>query len=503
MSRILFKEDIDKYRDSSNCLPASAKRYITDNNVIDIKKWNRENPEELNNFAASVPVCSSEFYNNEETEGCCYNIADGAECKTTDNYTGLKFLTTAGTKLNLCHKEDVQNLYNTLLDDPNKIILFFKLILVSILTLLVTAIIGTCYEFWLRYGNSIECIYYKSKCANIGKTEKISLVDYMFPNSICYYPYQACFQNKTGQRGGSKSEGIISNFAEYELTGAKCITLDYDTTIYGEKPIPYNVADFVANNNNSEFLLVLAKTISFFFLFPILSARVVLNFIFSKLSTKYQRVIKFNPLLSNIMFLLLSGLIWPIISYLTGSGSYLFGPTFFLAAVISLANLIISMGFVTSLLATIFPKKFLETSLAKCNIPISYYRIFRLKLFYPLSGEISLKIKLFNLFKNLLLLIPIFFLVIIHFTLGANMILIANIYMTLSILFNFLYIPLSNPLECFSILKSHADLLTILFCMGVIGSSASSLDPTTTGIMSGILMLIILYKSFKGMKTSI
>ena len=75
--------------------------------------------------------------------------------------------------------------------------------------------------------------------------------------------------------------------------------------------------------------------------------------------------------------------------------------------------------------------------------------------------------------------------------------------MTLSILFNFLYIPLSNPLECFSILKSHADLLTILFCMGVIGSSASSLDPTTTGIMSGILMLIILYKSFKGMKTSI
>ena len=68
---------------------------------------------------------------------------------------------------------------------------------------------------------------------------------------------------------------------------------------------------------------------------------------------------------------------------------------------------------------------------------------------------------------------------------------------------NNFYIPLSNPLECFSILKSHADLLTILFCIGVIGSSANSLDTITTGIMSGILMLIIVYKAFKGMKTSI
>ena len=105
-----------------------------------------------------------------------------------------------------------------------------------------------------RFFYYILNIYYKSKCANIGKTEKISLVDYMFPNNICYYPYQACSRSKTGQSGGAKSEGIISNFAAYEHSGAKCITLAYDTTIYGEKPIPYNIADFAANNIKSEFL---------------------------------------------------------------------------------------------------------------------------------------------------------------------------------------------------------------------------------------------------------
>jgi hypothetical protein len=503
MSRKLFKEDIDKYKDSTGCIPRSARSYIDMNTGnIDFKKWREDNPDDYKKWQKTAVKCSAEFFNGEETEGCCYNENENSECLTSDNNTGLKFLGLNGKVGNMCHKEEVQTLYNTLFDDTNNITKFFKLILVSIVSLLVTAIIGTCYEFWLRYGNSIECIYYKSKCANIGKTEKISLVDYMFPNNICYYPYQACSQSKTGQSGGAKSQGIISNFAAYEHAGAKCITLAYDTTIYGEKPIPYNIADFAANNIKSEFILVLAKTISFFFLFPILLARVVLNFIFSRLSTAYQKVIKFNPLLSNIVFLFLTGLIWPAISYLTKSDVFLFGPGFLLGGVVGLAGVIVMLGFVTAPLATIFPRKLFGTSLDRCNIPTSYYRIFRPELFYPLS-EMSLSTKVFNVIKNLIMFFPITFLVVFHLILGLTMVIIAMLYMSLSIVFNFLYIPLSNPLECFSILKSHADLLTILFCIGVIGSASRSLDPTTTGIMSGILMLIIVYKAFKGMKTSI
>jgi hypothetical protein len=503
MSRKLFKEDIDKYKDSTGCIPRSARSYIDMNTGnINLKKWREENPDEYNKWGKTAVKCSAEFLNGEENQGCCYNLNENSECLTSDNNTGLTFLGSFGMVGNICHKEEVQTLYNTLFDDPNNITKFFKLILVSILSLLVTAIIGTCYEFWLRYGNSIECIYYKSKCANIGKTEKISLVDYMFPNNICYYPYQACSRNKTGQSGGSKSQGIISNFAAYEHAGAKCITLAYDTTIYGEKPIPYNIADFAANNIKSEFILVLAKTISFFFLFPILLARVVLNFIFSRLSTAYQKVIKFNPLLSNIVFLFLTGLIWPVISYLTKSDVLLFGPVFLLEGVTGLACIIVMLGTITAPLATIFPRKLFGTSLDRCNIPTSYYRIFRSKLFYPLS-EMSLSRKVFNVIKNLLMFFPITFLIVFHLILGLTVVIIAMLYMSLSMPFNFVYIPLSNPLECLSILKSHADLLTILFCIGVIGSAYNSLDPTTTGIMSVILMLIIVYTTFKGMKTSI
>lgn len=508
MSRKLFKEDIGKYREDTGCIPRSARAYYDINtNTIDLKKWKTENPDDYKEWKKTAVKCNSDFYGNENSEGCCYNENENTECLTKDNNTGLKFLGNEdigenGKVGNICHKEEVQTLYNTLFDDPNNITKFFKLILVSIVSLLVTAIIGTCYEFWLRYGNSIECIYYKSKCANIGKTDKISLVDYMFPNNICYYPYQACSRSKTGQSGGSKSQGIISNFAAYEHAGAKCITLAYDTTIYGEKPIPYNIADFAANNIKSEFILVLAKTISFFFLFPILLARVVLNFIFSRLSTAYQKVVKFNPLLSNIVFLLLTGLIWPFIAYFAKSNVFLFGPGFLLGGVIGLAGAIVMLGFVTAPLATIFPRKLFGTSLDRCNIPTSYYRIFRPELFYPLS-EMSLSTKVFNVIKNLIMFFPITFLVVLHLILGLIVVIIAMLYLSLSIAFNFLYIPLSNPLECFSILKSHADLLTILFCIGVIGSAGFSLDKTTTGIMSGILMLIIVYKAFKGMKTSI
>lgn len=507
MSAKFFKEDISNYREDKGCIPRSARAYYDINtSTIDLNKWQNENPDDYNEWRKTAVKCNSDFYGSEETEGCCYNINENTECLTKDNYTGLKFLGNGDVGLNgrignICHKDEVQNLNNTLFDDTNKIVKFFKLIFVSIVSLLVTAIIGTCYEFWLRYGNSIECIYYKSKCANIGKTEKISLVDYMFPNNICYYPYQACSRSKIGQTGGTKSEGIISNFAAYEHSGAKCITLNYDTSIYGEKPIPYNIADFAVSNIKSEYILVLAKTISFYFLFPILFVRMFLNLCANKLSTVYQRVVKFNPLLSNFVFLLLTGLFFPFIAYFTNQNSLYFGPMLYISSLLSLVGFIMSGGFFVALIATIFPQKLFGTSLDRCNIPASYYRIFRPELFYPLI-EISLSTKVFNVIKNLILFFPVIFLATLSLVLGGVMTAISTIYMCLSLLVNIFYIPLSNPLECFSILKSHADLLTILFCIGVIGSAANSLDPTTTGIMSSILMLIIVYKAFKGMKSS-
>ena len=73
--------------------------------------------------------------------------------------------------------------------------------------------------------------------------------------------------------------------------------------------------------------------------------------------------------------------------------------------------------------------------------------------------------------------------------------------MNFSFLFNLFYIPLSNNLEFFDIIKSHGNLLTILFCIAVIGSSTKSFNPTTTGIMSIALVAIIFYKVMTELKS--
>jgi hypothetical protein len=510
-ARKLYTEDIDKYKHSNGCMPKSAKIYQdpkTGN--IDYKKWREENPDGYAEYETTVQKCTSDFYNNGEKTGCCFNETANEPCLTPDNYTGLNFLGINDKVGNICHKEPVQNIYNTLFDDSNSMVKFFKLVLFSIISLLITALIGTCYEFWLRYGNSVDCIYYKSKCANIGKTDKISLIDYMFPNNICYYPYQSCGKHKPNQSGGKKQfggekeglTGIISTFAEYERSGAKCITVDYDSTIFGEKPIPYNIADYAINNVSSEYINVLAKTISFYFLFSILFTRKVLNWLLGGLSSKFQKHIKFNPLLSNLTFLILTGLLFPIIGYFTKIEGLYYGPMIFIGGLLILANMLTSIGFFVGLISTIIPDKIFGRTLAECNLSPDYYRIFRPELFYSLK-DVNLKDKVFNIIKNVVTFFPLIFLTISSVVLGSLMSVMSSIYMTLSLVINIFLIPLSNPLECFSILKSHADLLTILFIMGVIGASANSLDSVTTGVMSMILVSIIVYKSFIGMKNSI
>ena len=103
-------------------------------------------------------------------------------------------------------------------------------------------------------------------------------------------------------------------------------------------------------------------------------------------------------------------------------------------------------------------------------------------------------------FLNIILFFNLIFISILGFfgLILGNM--FANVYMILSTLFNFFYIPITNPLEFFDIMKDHADLLTILFCIGVIGSASFAFDKNTTGVMSGILVVLILYKISKGLK---
>jgi len=155
MVRQLYKEDIEKYTESNKCLPKSAKMYIDDpeTGIINMTNFNTAITEN-GGTSHSIPTCDDSFYNtNSDTSGCCkiaFNESLPDSCKDGHS-TGLKVLQGDET-YNVCHKDPVQQIFNSFIDDPNKIIKFFKLIFVAIVVLLVTATIGCYYEFWLRYG---------------------------------------------------------------------------------------------------------------------------------------------------------------------------------------------------------------------------------------------------------------------------------------------------------------------------------------------------------------
>ena len=74
---------------------------------------------------------------------------------------------------------------------------------------------------------------------------------------------------------------------------------------------------------------------------------------------------------------------------------------------------------------------------------------------------------------------------------------IAFLYIVASLLFNMFYIPLSNTVEFLDIIKSHGNLLTILFCVTILVGSLNRLNNVTTGILGGLLAVLILYKILK------
>tara|TARA_B100000579_G_scaffold165920_1_gene134744 strand:+ start:1562 stop:3094 length:1533 start_codon:yes stop_codon:yes gene_type:complete len=506
----IFKEDMDKLKVNSNKCPSKETRFHMVKGTDDTFNFNEYHKEDAANELATIPDCNEAFYNGDQ-KGCCKKPNPNNEenvCNNSDNSTGLKFLYNDGTNdttYSICHKDPVKQVFNSILNDPDKIRKFFTLIAVSILSLLVTAIIGTCYEFWLQYGNSIECLKFKSKCSNIGKSNEISLVDYMFPNSLCYYPYQKC---EFSQSGGKNMQGgeFISTYKKHKEMGAKCITLDPPNYSDGGKPFPYNVADW-GKNVDSEYFSTILKAFSFFFLFPILLVRIVFNGIFSYLSRAYQTHVKHNAIAKNFIFLLLTGLIFTIIAGFTGGDATIAfgGPQVYLSFFQTIIYITMFIGLIGTLFVTLFPKKLLSKQYGNCIDP-EYYRLFSGKLLYSISkdkdgNELDLSSKVKNIIFNIFLIILIIPIVgVLSYISGMFGWLFSWLWISLSFTFKLFYVPLSNPLEFFDVLKSHGDLLTILFCVGIIGSSALALNPTTTGVMSMLLAFIILYKVFKNFK---
>lgn len=481
--------------------------------------------DETNSNFRDVFTCNDEFYEN--GDGCCI-IEEGNDLKNKckkDHSTGISFSIvkegeSTSKKYNICHSHPIQTLFDSFFDDPNKIVKFFKLLAIWIVTLMITAVIGTCYEFWIRYGSSIDCIYYKVQCNYNSKhstltSNELSIIDFIFPSELGYYPYQKCeklckdkkdkfIKDLTGGNSmiGGEKGFIKSNFTNFYHTGRKCITIkdkNLENNCY--RPFPYSLIDRSNENIHSSIIKTIIRVFVLFFMFPVLFTRKFLNFSLTKISESYNELVvkKSNSIIGNIIFLFLTGLIFPIISYIIGNSKFNSGSLWILAFVLFLSSIIISFSPLAILFIVLHPDKknifpkFDDEKLKNLSIKGGDY-------FYKLTSKNESDKKIsplrfaFNIIKNILL-IPILIIMVLFCLLAMGFSTILSMfYMTFSIIFNFFYLPLSNPLESLDILTNHADLLIILFCIGIIGSSSKSFHIHTTGIMSIILVIIIFFK---------
>ncbi len=361
-------------------------------------------------------------------------------------------------------------------------------------------------------------------------------------------------------KGGKNNNTFFSNYDEYSNRGAKCITIENENLsekVFPYNIADYAHTNF---ENNSILAMVL-KSFSFYFLITVLFTRKVLHSVFSGISEKYNKNFCEKPILNNIIFLFifLTNISGVLLSINTNNYYYLLINlfTFIIAIIVFFAN----PGFSTiySFISLInfdkiftsyeekdsyykiydlskFYSNFYSEEILK-NYPILilllinilailfffllFYQVIPNKMEHGYFLLINLITALFYLYYkydniyNLLypiwiyvidlcnlitdIFIAVFIIIGLILTIGTGIIssTFACIYMILSLLFNLFYIPLSNITDFFDILREHSNLLTVLFCMTIIGSSSLALDRNTTYIMGFILATMILIKSAK------
>jgi len=467
-----------------------------------------------------IPRCSDPTFTftndkNDSPNGCCVVDTSFDSCDTeiekkkaggsigTINSDGkyydigIDITDSSGTNMRrVCHSAPIRK-RNLVISD------FITIIIVSALILIITAIIGACYEFIFKYGECKDCIYYRSTCAN---RKRLSILDYMFPIELCNYPYQECNKNTSDTLvgGGLEKTGFISKYAEYTANGTKCITL-HEVENKQTKPFPYNLIDYANRNIKSELVRMPYRAFAIFFLYTVLLSRTLISSILKRASIKYQQVVKHNPILSNIMFLFFTGILFNIIAKYTkikelnGANGYIL---YFLIV-------LLSISFSVSCAATMIflwwsPPTSFEKYYRQCDIPRSYYKMVDYKkLFYSFAEyktKRPLYKKIIHIVFDIMLFVISFIMIMFSLCFGLFASTLAFLYMVITLLINMFYIPMSNTIEFLDIIKSHGYLLTILFCVTVLLASIDKMDSITSGILGGLMAVVILYTLIKNLR---
>lgn len=71
---------------------------------------------------------------------------------------------------------------------------------------------------------------------------------------------------------------------------------------------------------------------------------------------------------------------------------------------------------------------------------------------------------------------------------------LALFYLHFYVIIGFFYVPFTHYTQLLKIIKSHGNILTLLFCMIVVLAGVNVLHPTSVGVIGGILGLLVLYK---------
>jgi hypothetical protein len=447
----------------------------------------------IQNSSNTIPLCKAVDFSTEldnMRSGCCVVETPDKTCKdyltnieNSTNSTGAEYDIGIdlydGSGLNprsICHSAPIRK-RNVMMKD------FFITILISAGYIILSAFIGSCYEFWFKYGHGEataqgECFNFKRNCGNYN----ISPIDYAFPSRVNDYPYTEC------------GADIDTNDTKYEI-----YTLLRKSNM-----------KTVDGNKFSKVAFSIIKAFTLNFVYTLIFSRIAINYILKICSTTFRTKIITSPIMNNIVFLILSGIAFTIIANYTGNQQISSGVIF----IIYILVLIVLVGMGFTLFATVFPSIGLYWNpkwWSSLNL-LSGYELFngvfelpdKLKLGDGDGWDQSWKfmVWLFGIFLYIILFILAAIALIFSFSTGFIGALMGAFYMIINILYYIFIFPLLHKKECFfSIIKDHSQLLIILFCISIVLSSVKHLNSTTSGVISGIVGIIILYKIIKNISS--
>ena len=273
----------------------------------------------------AMPTCDNDFFTNdlgEQGRGCCKAEDETTKCSDYTgnvNYDmGLKIVDPASetnTKYNVClslpFRERLPNFKN-----------FIQLILQILIALIITAIIASCLEFWMKYGIICKHFYYESDCQRHNHSDRyynesdaeseyyhpnqISLIDFMFPKRLTFYPYPIPIPKDESEpdaalTGGGKWHNEISENCDKPYKSPSAFKAKKECSKPG---FPYNLIN-IANKMPAFILKLPLKCFALFFLFSIYLARKFLNYCYKNTSELYKKYLENGTIRSNVFFFVL------------------------------------------------------------------------------------------------------------------------------------------------------------------------------------------------------